>query len=430
MEALTLWLVLATALLLGVPVAFSLALSAFAILLLFTEGLSPQAILTLMAQRMFVGADSFPLLAVPLFFLAGAIMEEAGISERLVKLAVALVGWIRGGLSMVAVVAEMFLSGITGSASADAAAIGSVMIPALKRRGYHLAFAAALVAAAGALGPIIPPSILMVIYGSLADVSVGRLFIGGAIPGVMFGVGLMTVCYFVAKRRQYPREPALGARAGLQALNAALIPLGAPILILGGIFAGIFTATESAMIAVAYALLVGKYVYRTVSWARMVDLCYESAVGSARVMFIIAVASFVGWVLARERVPQAISGQLLSLSDNPFVALLIIHALLLLFGCFLEATAILIILMPTLLPVITALKIDPVFFGVTVIINLAIGTVTPPVGTCLFVTSAISQLPMDKVVAEAWKFLLVMVAILVVILAVPQTVLWLPSLVF
>lgn len=421
------WLTLMAGLIGGMPVAIALAVGAFAVMLLFAEGLSGQALLMVFAQRLFGGVDTFAILALPLFFLAGALMEAAGISERLVRFAMVLIGWIRGGLSMVAVVAEMFFSGISGSASADAAAVGGVMIPQMRKRGYTAEFSASVIAAAGAIGPIIPPSIGLVVYGSLADTSIARLFVGGVIPGLMIGIALIAVCGGLAVARDYPKEPLPTIREVISATFGALIPLAAPGIILGGIFGGIFTATESAMVAVVYGLLVGRFVYRTLTWRQAFDICYECAISSSRVMFIIAVASFVGWVLAREQVPQQIAEALLSWSSDPLVVMIIINLILLAFGCFLEGLAIMLILLPTLLPIIHELGIDPVFFGVIMMVNIAIGTVTPPVGTCLVVGSAIANVPMERLLPEIWRFILVMVAALFVMVVFPQTVLWLPN---
>lgn len=414
-------------LIIGVPVAFAVAAGALALLVFFGPGLPLEAILVVMSQRMFSGADSFPLLAIPLFFLAGNLMDAGGLSARLVRLADALIGWVRGGLSMVVVLAEMLLAAIAGSPSAVAAAIGSVMIPEMKARGYSANYAAALVAAGGSVGPIIPPSIMLVVFGSLANASIADLFLGGIVPGIIIGLSLMVLCFVVALKRGYPKEGRPSFRRIAKAVVDAILPLIAPAVILGGIFSGIFTATESAMIAVVYALFVSMVFYRTLTWKDVGRICYESAVGSARIMFIIAMAAFVGWVLASQQIPQDIATFFLSISDNRFVILLIINVMFLIFGCFIEGIAIMIILLPTILPVVEALDIDMTFFGIMIVMNLAIGTITPPVGTCLIITSMIAKTPFDKVLREIIPFIAVISSVLLLITVFPEIVTFLPQ---
>ena len=271
----------------------------------------------------------------------------------------------------------------------------------------------------------------MVVYGAMTDVSIARLFVGGVIPGVLLGIGLILVCLALGQIRQYPKE---GGRPTLSriafAFKEAIIPLAAPGIILGGIFTGVFTATESAMVAVVYGFLVAKFVYRKISWTQAFEICYQSAVGASRVMFIIATAAFVAWVLARLQIPQHVGEALVTLSDNKYVMLVVINLLLLVLGCFLEGLAIMIIMIPTLLPVLHALNIDLVFFGVMLVINLAIGTVTPPVGVSLVVTSAIAHVKFEKAIRETLPFLALMIGMLLAMIFVPEVVLWLPRIVF
>jgi C4-dicarboxylate transporter DctM subunit len=428
MAGMIFWATLLAMLAIGVPVAFSLAASGFAIALLVSESLPFHSVSVLFAQTLYGGADSFLLLALPLFFFAGALMEGAGISDRLVRLGLVMVGWIRGGLSMVAVVTGIFLSGISGSASSDAAAIGSVLIPAMKKRGYPAGYAAAVAASAGALGPIIPPSILLIVYGSMANVSITKLFLGGIVPGLMCALGLMLVCGLVAVRRGYPKEALPSFTEAKIALKDALLPLAGPAIVLGGIFGGLVTATESAAVAVLYSLIVGVWVYRTLSWKQVFDIAYESAVASARVLIIVAAASFVGWFLAREQVPQQIAAMFLGITSDPFKLLLLINIIVLLFGALMDELALAVILLPTLLPILTGAGIDLVFFGVVLIVNFAIGTIAPPVGNCLFVVSAVSKTRFEEIVREIWPFILVMVVVLFVLCFYPGIVLWLPNL--
>jgi len=379
------------------------------------------------AQRMYGGSNSFILLALPLFMFAGALMESGGISDRLVRLGMVFLGWIRGGLSMVVVAATMFFSGISGSASSDTAAVGGVLIPAMKKRGYPVEYAAAVAAASGALGPIIPPSILLVVYGGMANVSIAKLFVGGLGPGILFGVLLILACWINALRHNYPKEGRSTVRQALAALYDALIPLATPAIILGGIFSGLFTATESAAVAVAYALIVSLYIYRSLTWNQVFDIAVESVLTSAQLMFVVASAGFASWVLAREQIPQQVAESVLSFSSDPIVLLIIINGLLLLFGCVLEGMAITVILLPTLLPIVEAAGIDLVFFGVLMMVNLSIGAVTPPIGTCLFVAASIAKVPVERVIPYLWSFILVMVIGLATLIAVPGVVLWLPN---
>src|SRR6266478_6438999 len=297
----------------GVPIAFALGLAGIAMAAVIRD-LSMLTALTLFAQRMFVGIDVFLLLAIPLFILAGALMEVGGTARRLVDFASAVVGGFRGGLGHVTVLSSMFFAGISGSASADTAAVGSVMIPAMKRKGYDGPFAAALTAGAGALGPIIPPSVLMVIYGVMGNVSVGNLFLGGIIPGVLIGGLLMLLVAFVARKHSYPREAAVGPKEIAIRFWRALLALVMPLIILGGVFTGIFTATESAAVAVVWAVFLGIYVYKELRWSRLPRILYITGLGSAKVMFLIASASFVGFLLAHQQVPQAIAEGLLRIS--------------------------------------------------------------------------------------------------------------------
>ncbi|MBI1734479.1 MAG: TRAP transporter large permease [Candidatus Rokubacteria bacterium] len=416
-----------TLLAVGVPIAFALALSGLAMAAM-VPGMTAGTMVTLFVQRMFVGVDAFVLLAVPLFILAGALMEEGGTATRLVQLASALVGRVRGSLALVTVLTSMFFAGISGSAVADTAAVGSVMIPAMRRKGYDPAFAAALQAGAGALGPIIPPSILMVIYGVIANVSVASLFLGGFVPGILIGLGLMALAYVHAVRRGYPSEAGVRARELPRHVGRALLPLLMPIIILGGILSGFFTPTESAAIAVIYALVIGFLVYRELPAAKIGRILYTTGYGTARVMFLIATANFVAFLLAHQRLPQQVAEGLLALSSEPAVILLLLNVFFLIVGCFLEVSAALIILGPVLVPVIQSVGIDPVHFGVVLIVNLCIGTITPPVGICLYAVNAISGVSIGRISAASLPVVGVMIAVLLFITYVPGAVLLVPRL--
>ncbi|HEX9898202.1 MAG TPA: TRAP transporter large permease, partial [Candidatus Methylomirabilis sp.] len=401
----------------------SLALSALA--LLWDKGmLVPQ----LVVQRMFAGIDSFPMMAIPFFMLAGALMDTGGISTRLVRFSNYLVGWIQGGLAHVAILASMFFAGITGSAVADATAIGSTLIPLMNKRGFPTLFSAAVVAAAGVVGPIIPPSIPMVIYGVMAGVSIGALFMGGFIPGILIGLGLMAVVYVQAKKHGYPREAVRPTvREFLQATVSAFGAILMPLIILGGIFGGVFTATEAAVVATVYAFLMGKFVYKELQWRDFPEILYKAGLSTAMILIIVGVANLVGYIMAVERVPLMVAESFLSITTNKYVMLLLINILLLIVGCFIDGASALIIFTPVLLPLIYKLGIDPIFFGVMITVNLMIGTITPPVGLCLYVTCGIADVRLEQISRTIMPFLLVEVAVLFLITYVPDLIMFLPS---
>jgi C4-dicarboxylate transporter DctM subunit len=410
-------------LVLSAPIVFSLALSALA--LLWDKGmLVPQ----LVVQRMFAGIDSFPMMAIPFFMLAGALMDTGGISTRLVRFSNYLVGWIQGGLAHVAILASMFFAGITGSAVADATAIGSTLIPLMNKRGFPTLFSAAVVAAAGVVGPIIPPSIPMVIYGVMAGVSIGALFMGGFIPGILIGLGLMAVVYVQAKKHGYPREAVRPTvREFLQATVSAFGAILMPLIILGGIFGGVFTATEAAVVATVYAFLMGKFVYKELQWRDFPEILYKAGLSTAMILIIVGVANLVGYIMAVERVPLMVAESFLSITTNKYVMLLLINILLLIVGCFIDGASALIIFTPVLLPLIYKLGIDPIFFGVMITVNLMIGTITPPVGLCLYVTCGIADVRLEQISRTIMPFLLVEVAVLFLITYVPDLIMFLPS---
>ncbi len=408
-----------------VPISFALGLGGLAMALAID--MEFMVILTLFAQRIFVGIDVFLLLAIPLFILAGALMEEGGAATRLVNFASALVGRFRGGLGHVTVLSTMFFSGISGSASADTAAVGSVMIPAMKRKGYHGPFAAVLTAGSGALGPIIPPSVLLVIYGAMGNISVAALFLGGFIPGIIIGLSLMCLVFYMARKHNYPREEAVGPREILERFLQAILALIMPVIILGGVFGGVFTATESAAVAVAYAIILGLFVYRELTLSQLARIFYATGLLSAKVMFLIAVATFIGFLFATEQIPLIATEFLLTISSEPWIVMLLVNILLLLIGCVLEVAAALIILGPVLIPIMQSLGFDLVHFGVVMVVNLAIGTVTPPVGNCLYIVSAISGESIVRCSFAVIPVIGVMILSLLLITYIPDLVLIVPN---
>jgi tripartite ATP-independent transporter DctM subunit len=420
------FLTMGGALLGGVPIAFALGLAS-AVFFLVTPGVSP----ALLVQRMVAATEAFPLLAVPFFIFAGATMTQGGITDRLFALADALVGHRVGGLAQVNVLNSVFIGGMSGSGNADAAIDSKTLVPVMVRKGYGRAFAAAVTAASGVIAPIIPPGIGMLIYGYIADVSVGRLFIGGVVPGLLLALGLMMVVHVVSSRRGYGRERTrrLPLREVLGHARRAGWALLLPVLIVVGLRFGAFTPTEAGAVAAAYAVFVGLFVYRELRWRQLGPLVAESLAATAVVMLILATANALMWVLTWERVPVRLAQAIFAVSDNPYVVLALVNALLLLLGCVMEGTALLIILTPILVPVITKLGIDPVHFGLVIVLNLTIGAVTPPVGTILYTVCSIVGVTVEEFTRELWPFLLALLATLAAVTYVPPVVLWLPNLV-
>jgi C4-dicarboxylate transporter DctM subunit len=408
---------------LGVPIAFSLGVASVATL----QFASPLP-LTLAAQRLFTGADSFPLMAIPFFMLAGELMESGGISRRLFDFAHALVGFVTGGLAMVAVVAAMFFAGISGAAAADTAAVGAVSIPAMIRKGYHKGFAAAVQAAGGSIGVIIPPSIPMIIFGVVGGVSIGKMFLGGFIPGALIGGSLMAVSYFLAKRAGYERDNFLGLKAIRKTFFGAFWALLMPLIILGGILGGVFTPTEAAVVAAVYGAIVGFAVYRELKIRDLPRILAKAAISTSTVMLLIATANIFGWILTAVRAPQNVAAYLISLTSSPAVLYALILACLLVIGTFMETSASLIILTPVFLPVIEQFGIDPVHFGVIMVTALAIGMLTPPLGICLFISCNIAQIPLTEILKYILPFLLVMIGVLLLMTYVPAIVMFIPNL--
>lgn len=405
--------------LLNVPIAISIG--GASILAIMIQGDFP---LMMIAQRLFSGTDSFHLMAVPLFMFAGVLMEAGGISKRIIDLANALVGWLPGGLAAVTIVSAMFFAGISGSAAADAAAVGAILIPAMKRSGYRSDFAAAVQAAGGSIGVIIPPSIPMIIFGFLTGASISRLFAAGILPGILIGLSLILVSTFLALRYNYGATTPFSLSEVLRTAKRAVLALGAPVIILGGILSGVFTATESAAVAVVYALLVGMFIFKKIKVTELFPLFLEGAITSSVVMFIIAMASIFSWVAAIENIPQQLAGGLLSLTDNPVILLLLINLVLLVAGTFIETTASLILLVPMITAMIPALQIDLIQLGVIVVTNLAIGMLTPPMGICLIVSCSISGDTLGAISRRIIPFLAMLLIDLLLITFYPPLTMW------
>lgn len=408
----------------GVPIAFGLAFSAVVYLFI-----NPSIPMTLIAQRMFTGLDVYPFMAVPFFILAGELMNGAGITRRLVRLADVLVGHMKGGLAHVNIVTSMFFAGITGSAVADTSAIGSMLIPTMDEQGYDTDYSAAVTVSSSVIGPIIPPSIPFVIYALVSGTSVGALFLAGVIPGILLGFGLILVAWLIARKRNYPRNDRRATiREMIVALVAALVPLMMPIIILGGILSGVFTATEASGIAVVYALFVGIVVFRELDVRTLKSIALKTAKTTGVVFIVIAAANIFNWVLAVEQVPQQAARLVEGTIDNPIVLLLLINLFLLVLGTFVEGTAAMIISVPVLLQITAPFGIHPITLGAIVVLNLMIGLITPPLGLCLFVVCGITKLKLEKVARAVVPFLGIEIVVLLITTYVPWVTLWLPRL--
>ncbi|PKL03339.1 MAG: C4-dicarboxylate ABC transporter permease [Synergistetes bacterium HGW-Synergistetes-2] len=409
--------------LLNVPIAVAIGLASLSAIL--WSGAIPPVVLV---QKMFTATDSFPLMAVPFFILAGSLMEFGGISRRLVDFANSIVGRFSGGLAFVAIIASMFFGAISGAAVACVAAIGTILIPAMVRRGYDTPYATAVQATAGTLGVMIPPSIPMIIYGVLTGVSIGALFMGGILPGVLVGGSLMLVAWAIARKRGYKGDEKASGEKIWATFKDAILALLMPVIILGGIYGGVFTPTEAAVVAVAYGFIVGFFVYRELTLSKLKDILVNTSIGTATIMFIIATSSVFSWILTAQRVPQAVAEAILSVSTNPIVILTLINLLLLFIGTFMETVASIIILVPVLLPVVTQIGVDPLHFGIIIVVNLAIGMVTPPLGVCLFVGCGISGITLESISKAVWPFILSMIVAVLLLTYIPWITLILPRL--
>lgn len=410
----------------GAPIFICLIAACILVLGQF-DLLSPQLVM----QRVYAGIDSFPLLAIPFFLLAGKLMEAGGITRRLVDFAFYLVGRIRGGLAHVAVLAATMFAGVSGSAVADTAAIGSTMIPKMKDHGYDPGYSASVVAASGVIGATIPPSIPLVLYGVVSGVSIGGLFMGGVIPGLMLSLGLMIYIWFSARPAAMPATDAPPAprlsfgRVFIRALPALFLPA----IIVGGIRTGAFSATEAAAVAVAYAFVIG-ILYRELRFSAMPEILFRTALDTTMVMVIVGAASLVGYVLTIERIPATIALWFSDTVTSTIVLLLLINLLLLFVGCFLDGGSAIIVFTPVLLPVIKAFGIDPLFFGVLMSINLMIGTITPPVGLSLYVAGGIAGVPIARMMRAILPFLMVHLCVLMILMIFPQIILALPNYIY
>ena len=410
-------------LLLGVPIGLSIGVSAVTVLIISDIPLE------MVPQTMFAGNNSFALVAVPFFILAGDILAKGGISERIVAFAEATLGRIRGGLSIVSTVASMFIAAISGSGAATTAAVGTALLPDLEEMGYDVDFSAALIAASGTIGVVIPPSVPMVLYAVIAGESVAKLFMGGVIPGILMGLGLISLAIYVARTRGYPAIEKVSGKEKWNRFVNSLWGLMTPVIILGGIFSGVFTPSEAAAIAVDYSLLVAFFIYKTMDLKKLYKLVVNAGVTSALIMFIIATAKLFGWGLAFYEVPEAVASAFLGVAGgNRFLVYLMITIIVLLAGMFMETASALIILTPIFLPTITQLGGNLIHFGVLIAIGLAIGMATPPVAIDIYVASAITGLSMEEISKPIIPMVLVLIAVLLLVTYFPSIALFLPRL--
>ena len=404
------------------PIAFALGLSCLVYLL--AKGIP----LIVLPMKMYAGIDLFVLLSVPGFILAGNLMNHGGLTEKIIQFCNHLLGHIRGGLALANIGASMLFAGISGTAISDTASIGSILIPAMKKEGYDEGFSCAVTASSSTVGPIIPPSVPMIIAATLSGLSVGKLFLAGAIPGFLLGAGFMGVAYFIAVKHQYPKHAKSTVSQIIRGFFDTFWAILMTFIILFGIVGGVFTPTEASIIAVIYALLVGRFIYKKLNLKNLPVIILDAMMTSASLMILIGFANLFGWILVIERLPQWVSGEILNFSQNKYVVLLLINLLLIFVGTFMETIAALLILFPILLKVATTVGVDPIHFAVIAVLNLIIGLTTPPVGVCLFVASSIGKVSISTVSKASLPFLAISILVLILVTIFPGLSLALPEL--
>jgi tripartite ATP-independent transporter DctM subunit len=408
-------------LVIGSPVTVALGVGSLVFILM--EGTPSVVVL----HRMVSGIDSFPLIAVPFFILAGHLMNSAGITTRIFGFAKALVGWMHGGLGHVNIGASIIFAGMSGAAVADAGGLGTIEIKAMRDAGYDDDFSVGITAASSTIGPIIPPSLPLVIYGVMASASIGELFAAGFIPGLLMGVALMIMVALYARKRRYPRDARFSLNRLWVSFKEAFLPLQTPTIIIGGILSGIFTPTESAIAAVVYALILGLFVYRSLTWRHILRVSMDTIETSAAILMIVASATIFAWILIDQQVAVMLGDALLGFSQNKTVILIIIMMVVLMIGCFMETIAAITILVPVLLPIAEKVGIDPVHLGIIVILNLMLGLLTPPVGMVLYVLSKVSGVKFEQCVMATAPFIVPLLIVLAMITFFPEIAMWLPN---
>lgn len=406
--------------LLGVRIAYALGISAFLYILLFTE---MSVLITV--QQISLGADSIVMVALPFFLLAGELMNAVGITDRLVRFAMALIGKLSGGLSFVVILTNMIMAAISGAAVASGAAVGSVMIPAMTKTGYSKGYAGAVNAAAATIGPVIPPSIGFIIYASVSNASIGKLFVAGTVPGLLLGAFMMGLSYIISRKRKYPAGAERSSSELYNSFKNAFWSLLMPVIIIGGIITGVVTATEAGVVAVVYGLIIGLFVYKSIKFSDLPAILANTGKQTARIMIIITCAAAFGWVISREVDPEIFVKGFLAISDSRWVFMLVIMVAILLLGMIMEGGSIMIILTPLLLPILKQFDIDLVHFGVTFQLAIMVGLLTPPIGILLFVVSGAGNVSIKDILREIWPFYIVLLLVLFLCAYIPELSLWL-----
>ena len=406
----------------GVPVA--VALGGASLLLVMVEDAQPHLVVV---HRMIAGVDSFPLLAIPFFIMAGSLMNSGGITERIYDFALALVGWLKGGLGHVNVVGSVIFTGMSGTAVADAGGLGNIEIKAMRDHGYDVDFAVGITGASSTIGPIIPPSLPMVIYGVMANASIGQLFAAGLIPGLVMAATMMVMVAWYAHVRGFQRDATFALDRLWYTFRRAFLPLMTPVLLIGGMTTGVFTPTEAAIAATAYALILGMFVYRTLSWRGLIKVSMETTETTAIILLIVAGASIFGYLITITKVTDNVAELVLSITTQPWAILLLVNIFLLVVGCFMETIAAITILVPVLLPLMERIGVDPVHFGVIMVLNLMIGLLTPPVGMVLYILARVANISFERTTRACAPFLIPLVVTLGLVTYWPDMVLWLPT---
>jgi len=408
----------------GMPIVFGLGISSLLTILVFER-----IPLIVIPQRMFAALDSWPIMAIPFFMLAGTLMDRGGMSKRIVDFATELFCFVRGSLAMITVLASMIFAGVSGSSTADTAAIGSIMLPTMKERGYNMKFATALQAAAGSIGPVIPPSILMIFIGATTNTSIAKLFLGGIVPGVLIGVGLMIVSYIHARRggNAYLSSKTFNWNRVLKATINAIPGLGLPVIIIGGIVGGIFTATEAAVVAVVYGFIVGMFIYKELKIADLPAILIQSVKTATIIMFLISTAFLFSWMITVLQISTRLTNFMFSHVSSAFGFFIFFNIFLLIVGMFLESFSAIILLSPLLFPIAQSYGINPIHFGVVMCVNLAIGYITPPYGATLYVSCSLTGKTIREVTPYIFPIFISMLIVLIAITYFPQTIMWIPN---